>query len=413
MAFNAQVLNVLIASPVDVQEERAVVVDVIHGWNVQHSQELGVVLLPVMWETHSAPETGRPQGILNRQVVDPCDLAVAIFWHRIGSPTGKAVSGTVEEIERMDEEGRLVMLYFSSARPNLEEVEPQQLQAVRDFRARKFKTALVGTFRTLEEFREQFSRNLNQQVRQVMAGQIGANKSRPRGVDFQFEFADVDTGQAVGSKLMLATSLLRIEDFESLPDYGKSEDQPQGVLAQMAGSPNRDYYRQSAVSVMYASLFRPIRWFIRNNGTIGGRDVHVTVTFRTSEPVLIVRASDAFPPGSPPRQVNYHLGLLGGSSFPSDPKALLQPSKEWSVNLEIGAAQPTRVIPLKSELVIAALKDCTVEVVATIYADTLSEPARHDLSIEFKVRESTLKAADWAGIVDRTDQEPPVEASAT
>ena len=58
------------------------------------------MLLPVGWETHATPAMGdRPQAIINKQILAGCDLLVAVFWTRLGSPTGAAASGTVEEIE--------------------------------------------------------------------------------------------------------------------------------------------------------------------------------------------------------------------------------------------------------------------------------------------------------------------------
>jgi hypothetical protein len=38
---------------------------------------------------------------------------IGVFWTRVGTPTGIAESGTLEEIERVAAEGKLVMLYFS------------------------------------------------------------------------------------------------------------------------------------------------------------------------------------------------------------------------------------------------------------------------------------------------------------
>jgi hypothetical protein len=50
--------------------------------------------------------------VINRQVLADCDLLVAIFWTRIGSPTGSALSGTVEEIEKHLKAEKPAMLYF-------------------------------------------------------------------------------------------------------------------------------------------------------------------------------------------------------------------------------------------------------------------------------------------------------------
>jgi hypothetical protein len=75
MAYSARVFRVLIASPSDVEEERDAVVSVIQAWNDLHSRSREIVLLPLRWETHTAPEFGtRPQDVINRAIVDDCDL---------------------------------------------------------------------------------------------------------------------------------------------------------------------------------------------------------------------------------------------------------------------------------------------------------------------------------------------------
>ncbi len=102
MSYAARVFRILIASPSDVNDERDIAVSTIQAWNDLNSSERQIVLLPLRWETHSAPEYNRrPQEVINRQVVDHCDLLVGVFWTRIGSPTGAAESGTLEEIERV------------------------------------------------------------------------------------------------------------------------------------------------------------------------------------------------------------------------------------------------------------------------------------------------------------------------
>lgn len=115
MPYQATVYRILIASPSDVTSERKAIPDVIGAWNATHSEDYSVVLLPVMWETHSTPEMGdRPQAILNKQLVASCDLLVGAFWTRIGTHTGVSESGTIEEIEEIRKAGKPVLLYFSS-----------------------------------------------------------------------------------------------------------------------------------------------------------------------------------------------------------------------------------------------------------------------------------------------------------
>ena len=55
---------------------------------------------------------GRAQEILNKQILERCDLLVGIFWTRIGTETGGYISGTVEEIEKHVASKKPAMLYF-------------------------------------------------------------------------------------------------------------------------------------------------------------------------------------------------------------------------------------------------------------------------------------------------------------
>ncbi len=115
MAFGATAYEVMIASPGDVEKERQVVRAAVHEWNAVHSRDRAVVLLPVGWETHATPEMGdRPQAIINKQLLRDCDLLIAVFWTRLGTPTGVASSGTVEEIEEHLAADKPAMIYFSN-----------------------------------------------------------------------------------------------------------------------------------------------------------------------------------------------------------------------------------------------------------------------------------------------------------
>src|SRR5438093_13518879 len=100
MTYRAKVVKVMIASPSDVSGERQVIRNVLQEWNYAHSEDKNIVLMPVGWESHSTPSMGeRPQGIINKRVLAGCDLLVAVFWTKLGTPTGNAASGTVEKIE--------------------------------------------------------------------------------------------------------------------------------------------------------------------------------------------------------------------------------------------------------------------------------------------------------------------------
>lgn len=134
MSFQAQTYRVMIASPSDLSEERQVVADAIGEWNAEHAVAESVVLLPVRWETHARPVTGaRPQHAINDQLVSHSDLLIGLFWTRLGSNTGVADSGTVEEIDQFVAAKKPAMLYFSRRPIDPNKIDITQHQKLRAF----------------------------------------------------------------------------------------------------------------------------------------------------------------------------------------------------------------------------------------------------------------------------------------
>ena len=153
----------MIASPGDVAPERLVIRDVVHEWNAIHSLDRNVVLMPTSWETHSSPMLGdRPQEIINKQVLRNADLLVGVFWTRIGTPTGEAVSGTVEEIEEHVAAGKPAMIYFSSAPVRPDSVDEAQYAALKKFKAELQDRGLYDVYESITDFRDKFFRHLSQ-----------------------------------------------------------------------------------------------------------------------------------------------------------------------------------------------------------------------------------------------------------
>jgi transcriptional regulator with XRE-family HTH domain len=168
-ANGSTVMKVLIASPSDVGEERRHVANAVLKCTEIYESILGVAFIPVLWETHAYPESGsRPQAILNRQIVDEADVLLGIFGQRLGTPTGVAPSGTVEEIERFRAAGKPVALYFStSAVPR--NVDRKQLDAVEDYRKERQRDTVYFTYDDAVELQELVSRHLPKMVWSVLS----------------------------------------------------------------------------------------------------------------------------------------------------------------------------------------------------------------------------------------------------
>lgn len=170
--FEAKVYKVLVASPGDVSEERDAVSDVIAKWNHLNAEVNQVVLLPVRWETHSAPLMGdRAQGVINDQVVRSCDMAIGVFWTRLGSPTGASESGTTEEIDWFIENSKPVMLYFSSRSIEPAKLDIDQYSALKEFEKRMQKIGLTGSYSSISDLREQLLNQISINVRALVSGE--------------------------------------------------------------------------------------------------------------------------------------------------------------------------------------------------------------------------------------------------
>lgn len=170
MPFDAKVFRILIASPGDVGEERNVVPEVINDWNAVSAFQVKSILMPVKWESHSAPLLGnRPQGIINEQLVSACDLLVGIFWTRIGTHTGVSVSGTAEEIEQFVSQKKPVMLYFSQSPIDPEKIDIDQFTIMRKFKDKMRLQGLTESYSGIPDFRQKFSRQLSINLNNILS----------------------------------------------------------------------------------------------------------------------------------------------------------------------------------------------------------------------------------------------------
>jgi hypothetical protein len=171
MPTKSKVFRVMIGSPSDLAEEREIATDAVNEWNAQHADAEGAVLLPVKWETHAIPTSGvRPQSAINDQLVDRCDILIGMFWTKLGTATGVAVSGTVEEIDRFVAAGKPAMLYFSQRKTATDQVDPKQAAKLKAFKAATHKRSLVGSFASISELKRVLLRDITRQVRMLQPG---------------------------------------------------------------------------------------------------------------------------------------------------------------------------------------------------------------------------------------------------
>jgi hypothetical protein len=155
--------DLLISCPGDVQEEIEIIKDEVAQFNERYADILGVSIRPRHWSYSSYAESGdKAQALLNKQFVDDCDAAVAVFWTRFGTPTDMYGSGTEEEIEKMMAEGKQVFMYFSDVPAMPSQVDATQYAKINEFRQKYSKRGVYFTYSSIEGFGKMFAAHLAQ-----------------------------------------------------------------------------------------------------------------------------------------------------------------------------------------------------------------------------------------------------------
>lgn len=180
MSFPAKVYRILIGSPSDVAEERRAIPVALNEWNVKHSFEKKTVFLPTKWETDTVPILGgRPQELINKQIVIGSDILIAIFGMRLGSPTGEAKSGTVEEIQTFIQMGKPVMVYFSNkpVPPDEYKKNAQQFEELCTFKDECMKNGLIEHYTSIDDLRHKIIDHLSLMVGQFEESDVAPPRS--------------------------------------------------------------------------------------------------------------------------------------------------------------------------------------------------------------------------------------------
>jgi hypothetical protein len=174
-----RLIRVFVASPGDVQEERQRFSTVVASVNKRHAIEKGILLDPWQWEIDSVPTIGRPQEDINPSL-DEAAVVVLMIWNRIGTPSGKAESGTVEEferaVERFHRDGWPHVLVYYCNRPvppakNSEEIE--QAMQVMKFKEKHAKDLLPATYNSTEDFAQLLETHLDRVVDKISSAVLG------------------------------------------------------------------------------------------------------------------------------------------------------------------------------------------------------------------------------------------------
>lgn len=153
--------DLLISCPSDILEEIEVINDVVDEFNKSIGKINGIRIETKYWKKDSYPQSGgKAQALLNNQFVLGCDMAVAIFWTRFGTPTDEYKSGSEEEIEKLIQEDKQVFLYFSDCPTNPSMIDQEQQKKVMDFRKKYENKGIYSVYSSIEDFRREFTNHI-------------------------------------------------------------------------------------------------------------------------------------------------------------------------------------------------------------------------------------------------------------
>lgn len=164
MSSSHRVLTIFSSSPGDVAAEREILDQVVRDINVLTGQ-FGVIANIWHYKKDALPAIGPDaQAALNDQIPSDYEIYVGVMHGRLGTPTGRASSGTVEEFEqalkRFRKTGYPKILFYFSDRPanTVSEESAIQLQKVSLFRAQY--PGYFVTYQDLDEFKKKIHDHL-------------------------------------------------------------------------------------------------------------------------------------------------------------------------------------------------------------------------------------------------------------
>jgi hypothetical protein len=195
-------IGAMIGSPGDAVEERRAITEAVLRWN-GINREKGIYIEPVKWETHATPGLqGRPQGMINAELVPISDILVAVFRSRAGSPTGRDISGTIEEIREFMRLGKYVVLYFYEGEVAIAKVDPGQLKTVNEFKQEIQQHGVTASYRNIDELTAHLICHLTSIVAKLPVPDGLATNGTSKGVGSRFSVEGSTSDPFAGALLL-------------------------------------------------------------------------------------------------------------------------------------------------------------------------------------------------------------------
>ncbi|MBS3938777.1 MAG: hypothetical protein KGZ50_09450 [Peptococcaceae bacterium] len=261
--------DLLFSCPGDVVDScLPIIKEAVAAFNKVYGTINNTILTVKHWSTDSYPESGgAPQELLNKQLVQDCDAAVAVFWTRFGSPTEKYGSGTEEEIEEMLSAGKQVFLYFLDKPMEPSRVNSDEYKKVKAFQEKYKDRGIYWLVKNEQELMQQFTNHLGlhflKRIAEPASAQVAARapKLSVTGVDGRNELE-------VRQYYLLKSKFLESKREEIVSKIEKAQEI---VLPERSLPDEQD--QSKSMNPMYAQITTSIRQIEGLTGVEKARDI--------------------------------------------------------------------------------------------------------------------------------------------
>lgn len=390
MSYESIVYRILIASPSDVEEEREVAARVIQDWNDLNSFNKKIVLLPVRWETHSSPSYGvRPQEAINKQIVDDCDLLIGFFWTKIGTPTGIDISGTIEEIKRVSNADKPVMLYFSKRGKDPSQIDLTQLESLNKFKEEVYKIALVENFNSIVDFRDKISRQLEMKIRELQERKESSKES------ITFSFIDGTSGKLIKGLKEVDIERIEVEEKKVTDIIQKNKKL----------SENKWYYQNHLASVINKKNNIPIILGLENNldRVLGNSVVDLKIKASTKDSLRIETIGDSVQ--------NEIFRSLHTANLTQENELVVRKlfsnsinrisSNTWELSFKPFSLLPNKSKTLDSVLLLYPRENTNVDFSITLFSESILQTIERACKMKINVRKKEMSVDEIKELFDK------------
>ena len=159
-------INLFISCPGDIKDELNSIEVIVKEFNKTFGKISNFSIQIVHWNEDTYTDIGEDgQEIINNQI--DYDILIGILWMKLGTPTKRDKSGTVEEINRaIKNPEKQQLIYFKTATPNnLNDIITPDLDDIMLFKEELSKKLLYKEFENIEKFETLFRLNLSSLIK--------------------------------------------------------------------------------------------------------------------------------------------------------------------------------------------------------------------------------------------------------